>query len=75
YSSKYVDVVKNCAKECNIDVKEGVYMFFSGPNYETPAEVRMADTFIHVIRNWFNGRLHSFLYIQKGSSIFLWILW
>ncbi len=27
YSSKYVDVVKNCAKECNIDVKEGVYMF------------------------------------------------
>ncbi len=25
--------------------------------------------------NWFNGRLHSFLYIQKGSSIFLWILW
>ncbi|HBG8277315.1 TPA: purine-nucleoside phosphorylase [Clostridioides difficile] len=43
YSSKYVDVVKNCAKECNIDVKEGVYMFFSGPNYETPAEVRMAQ--------------------------------
>lgn len=41
YFFKYVDVVKNCVKECNIDVKEGVYMFFSGLNYEILVEVRM----------------------------------
>ena len=34
--------VKTAAKEAGIDVQEGVYMMFSGPNYETPAEVRMA---------------------------------
>ena len=27
-----------------IDLQQGVYMMFSGPNYETPAEVRMART-------------------------------
>ena len=42
YTPKYVDVVRQCAKELNIDVQEGVYAFFSGPTYETPAEVRMA---------------------------------
>ncbi|MGV2686153.1 purine-nucleoside phosphorylase, partial [Clostridium perfringens] len=30
------------AKDLNIDIKQGVYMMFSGPTYETPAEVRMA---------------------------------
>ena len=25
-----------------MDLKEGVYMYFPGPQYETPAEVRMA---------------------------------
>ena len=27
--------------ECEIDLKEGVYVQLTGPNYETPAEVRM----------------------------------
>ena len=27
------------AAEQNIDLKEGVYMGFSGPTYETPAEI------------------------------------
>ena len=34
--------VKDIAKNLGIEVKEGVYAMFSGPTYETPAEVRMA---------------------------------
>lgn len=30
------------AKEAGIDLHEGVYVMFSGPSYETPAEIRMA---------------------------------
>ena len=28
--------------EAGIGLRQGVYMMFSGPNYETPAEIRMA---------------------------------
>lgn len=35
-------IVKNTAKELGLEVKEGVYAMFSGPTYETPAEIRMA---------------------------------
>lgn len=35
--------VKDIAKSLSIDVQEGVYAMFSGPTYETPAEVRMAQ--------------------------------
>jgi purine-nucleoside phosphorylase len=38
------EFVQNCAKQAGIDVQSGVYMAFSGPSYETPAEVRMART-------------------------------
>ena len=31
-----------CAKDLGISLREGVYMQFSGPSFETPAEVRMA---------------------------------
>lgn len=34
---------RDAAKKCNIDLKEGVYMYFAGPNFETPAEVRLAS--------------------------------
>jgi purine-nucleoside phosphorylase len=30
------------AEECGIDLHHGVYMWFSGPSFETPAEIRMA---------------------------------
>jgi len=30
------------AEEAKIDLKKGVYMWFSGPSFETPAEIRMA---------------------------------
>ena len=42
YTPKYIDLARECAKELNIDIKEGVYTFMTGPTYETPAEVRMA---------------------------------
>ena len=35
--------VKEKAAQAGISLQEGVYMMFTGPNYETPAEVRMAQ--------------------------------
>ena len=43
YSPEGRKLIRECANELGINVQEGVYMFFSGPNYETPAEVRMAS--------------------------------
>ena len=42
YSARLRSVIRKCAAECRIDIKEGVYVQFTGPNYETPAEVRLA---------------------------------
>lgn len=42
YSPKLVDMTKKIALKLGIDVQEGVYMAFTGPSYETPAEVKMA---------------------------------
>ena len=41
YSKRLQDVIRGAAKECGIDLKEGVYVQASGPNYESPAEIRM----------------------------------
>lgn len=35
-------IAKEVATSLNIDLKEGVYMLFTGPSFETPAEIRMA---------------------------------
>ena len=43
YNKEYIEIAKKCAKELNINIKEGVYALFTGPVYETPAEVRMAS--------------------------------
>jgi len=42
YSRTLREKLMACAGEAGILLQEGVYMMFSGPNYETPAEVRMA---------------------------------
>lgn len=34
--------LKDGAARCGIGLQDGVYMWFSGPSFETPAEVRMA---------------------------------
>lgn len=42
YSRRLQDVIRTSAKKCGISIQEGVYVQFTGPNYETPAEVKMA---------------------------------
>ncbi|MBQ6697565.1 MAG: purine-nucleoside phosphorylase [Oscillospiraceae bacterium] len=40
YSKRFRDAVRACAEKLSVDIKEGVYIQTSGPNYETPAEIR-----------------------------------
>ena len=35
-------MVKKVGSNLGIDLQEGIYMAFTGPSYETPAEIRMA---------------------------------
>lgn len=42
YNAELREKIKHAAAQAGIRLQEGVYMMFSGPNYETPAEVRMA---------------------------------
>ena len=42
YTPALQDVARKAAGELGIELKEGVYMYFPGPQYETPAEVRFA---------------------------------
>lgn len=44
YDKKYVEHALTCANELGLNVKTGVYVGNTGPNYETPAEVRMLRT-------------------------------
>ena len=42
YPKDLRDKVKNTARDAGIELEEGVYMMFTGPSFETPAEIRMA---------------------------------
>jgi purine-nucleoside phosphorylase len=42
YDKDLRNKVKEIAKNLNIELREGVYTMFTGPTYETPAEIRMA---------------------------------
>ena len=42
YTPALQDVAREAAAELGISLREGVYMYFPGPQYETPAEIRMA---------------------------------
>ncbi len=42
YSKDMIETAKQVAKKINLSLKEGIYMYFSGPSFETPAEVRAA---------------------------------
>ena len=42
YTPALQELARKTAKELRIPLKEGVYMYFPGPQYETPAEVRFA---------------------------------
>lgn len=41
YSTRLRNLAKEIAKRQGIDLQEGVYVGLLGPNYETPAEIRM----------------------------------
>lgn len=43
YDKKLQKCAIKAARENNITLREGVYMFFSGPNFETPSEVKFAS--------------------------------
>lgn len=42
YDKDLQNRIRSVAKKHGIDLKEGVYIQFTGPSYETPAEVQMA---------------------------------
>lgn len=42
YNKELCEIIRDTAKSEHIALKEGVYIQFPGPNFESPAEVRMA---------------------------------
>ena len=42
YDRSLQQMIRDVAKDMEFSLKEGVYIQFTGPNYESPAEVRMA---------------------------------
>lgn len=40
YSKDLGEIAKKAAKKTNVNLKEGIYCFFKGPMFETPAEIR-----------------------------------
>lgn len=45
YTAALRQRIREKAAEAGIRLQEGVYLMYSGPNYETPAEIRMFRTF------------------------------
>lgn len=44
YDRDFREVVRNAAKDLGIPLQEGVYIQLTGPNYESPAEIKMVRT-------------------------------
>ena len=44
YSKALREIIQRSADELSIELKKGVYCAYSGPSYETPAEIRMMRT-------------------------------
>ena len=42
YDARLRRIIRRTAEKMDISLREGVYMQFTGPQYETPAEIRMA---------------------------------
>ena len=41
YSHRLVNLARTAAREADIELQEGVYVWVAGPNFETPAEIRL----------------------------------
>lgn len=44
YTPKLQKIVEKVAKRENVDLKKGIYIQLTGPNFETPAEIKMYRT-------------------------------
>lgn len=44
YKKELREIIKEAARNVKVSIQQGVYMQFTGPNYETPAEIRMCRT-------------------------------
>lgn len=44
YDPQLQEVIRAKAEECNIPLKEGIYVQLTGPSFESPAEIRMLRT-------------------------------
>lgn len=44
YDAGFAATIRAAAADVGVDLAEGVYMWFSGPSFETPAEIRAART-------------------------------
>lgn len=44
YDREFIEIAKRVGSEINLPLREGIYMWTTGPSYETPAEVKMAQT-------------------------------
>lgn len=44
YTLEFRNLAKKVAADLNLSIQEGVYAWWSGPTYETPAEIRMIRT-------------------------------
>ena len=44
YDASLREIIRKTAKDLGIRLQEGVYIQLTGPNFETPAEVRMCRT-------------------------------
>jgi purine-nucleoside phosphorylase len=42
YDPALLETLRGAAREAGVTLREGVYMWFNGPSFETPAEIRMA---------------------------------
>jgi purine-nucleoside phosphorylase len=42
YDQEYIKTALEAAAEENVNLRQGIYIAFSGPSYETPAEIRMS---------------------------------
>ena len=41
YKKELREIIKKAARNMQVSIQQGVFMQFTGPNYETPAEIRM----------------------------------
>lgn len=49
YDVQLQDIIKDAAKEGNIQLQEGIYVQMTGPSYESPADVKMLSHFADAV--------------------------